>query len=260
MIQSGSLIIVRCCRHCDLTSVAGNPPLFGKERERKMSRYEANRRLPFARGGEATVALATTLWAGILLLWHRRSGSFFRLLLTLATILWTLILYFFRDPHREVRTEPGVVVSPGDGEVVAIVREYEPHFIRQEMLRISIFLSIFDVHVQRVPLAGRVAKIEHRPGKYLQAFRPEASLENEAITMQLATPHGPLLVRQIAGIMARRCVNYLAVGDNVETGQRFGLIRFGSRVDLFLPPTADVVTTIGTKVKGGVTLMARFTK
>jgi phosphatidylserine decarboxylase len=171
-----------------------------------------------------------------------------------------LVLYFFRDPQRKPIQEPGLVVSAADGEVVAIVQEQAGTLAERETLRISVFLSILDVHVQRVPLAGTVMRIEHRPGKFRQAFRPEASEENEAITTELATAFGPVVVRQIAGIMARRCVNYLAVGQAVETGQRFGLIRFGSRVDLFLPPTAEILVTIGSKVQGGTTPVARLTK
>ena len=223
-----------------------------------MRNYGADKGWPFAEGSGPTIALTGALWSALLLLWRRRPGTFSRLLAAVGSALWLLILYFFRDPNRVPLREPGLVVSPGDGEVVAIVRERESAFLRQETIRISIFLSLFDVHVQRVPLGGVVTRIVHRPGKFLQAFRPEASEENEAITMELATPYGPLLVRQIAGIMARRCVNYLETGQEVETGARFGLIRFGSRVDLFLPPTAEILVTIGTKVAGGVTPVARL--
>lgn len=223
-----------------------------------MSRYGADRKWPFAEGGGTTIAVVTALWGSLLFRWHRRRGTLLALPLALPTVLWLLILYFFRDPHREPLREPGLVVSPGDGEVVAIVQEHEDQFLRQPVARISIFLSIFDVHVQRVPLAGRVAQVVHRPGKFMQAFRAEASQENEAITTEINTAYGPVLVRQIAGIMARRCVNYLTVGDQVETGERFGLIRFGSRVDLFLPPTAEILVTIGSKVHGGITPVARL--
>lgn len=225
-----------------------------------MSQYGADKTWPFAEGGGPTIGIATALWGAVLFLWRRRPGTFLGVLAALLSTFWLLILYFFRDPNRDPLKEPGLVVSPGDGEVVAIVKEREPHFLRQDLIRISIFLSILDVHVQRVPLGGRVTRVEHRPGKFLQAFRPEASLENEAITMELDTPYGPLLVRQIAGIMARRCVNYLEPGDEVETGQRFGLIRFGSRVDLFVPATAKVLVTIGTQVSGGITPMVRLKK
>ena len=223
-----------------------------------MSRYGADRRWPFAEGGGTTIGLATGFWSACLMLWRRRQSTITGLLAAGAGAVWLLVLYFFRDPNRHPPRQPGLVLSPGDGEVVAIVEEEEGQFLRQRLLRISIFLSIFDVHVQRVPLGGQVTEIVHRPGQFLQAFRPEASEENEAIAMELATPYGTLLVRQVAGIMARRCVNYLKAGDVVETGQRFGLIRFGSRVDLFLPATAEILVTIGASVKGGITPVARL--
>ncbi|HSM55333.1 MAG TPA: phosphatidylserine decarboxylase [Candidatus Sulfomarinibacteraceae bacterium] len=181
-----------------------------------------------------------------------------RAIAALGAVIWALVLYFFRDPNRNVAHAPGLVVSAGDGEIVDIRREREDEYLRAEAIRISTFLSITDVHVQRAPISGRVTQVTHRPGRFLQAFRPEASTENEHIAMTIETPQGPVLVKQIAGIMARRCVNYVQPGVCVQTGQRFGLIRFGSRVDLFLPPTAEILVGIGAKVKGGLTPVAHL--
>ena len=114
------------------------------------------------------------------------------------------------------------------------------------------FLDVTDVHVQRVPLGGKVTVVDHVPGKKLQAFRPEASTENEFIAMGLDTPYGEILVKQIAGILARRCVNYASVGDSLTTGQRYGLIRFGSRIDLYFPTDAELLVEIGDRVYGGL--------
>ncbi len=223
-----------------------------------MKQYGTDRTWPFAEGGGPTLALATLLWSAVVALRRTRPGFFSRLLTAGATGIWLLILYFFRDPNRRPVTAPGLVVSAGDGEVVAIAREREEEFLQCEALRVSIFLSILDVHVQRAPIGGTVTAVEHRPGKFLQAFRPEASTENEFIAMKIETPYGKVLVKQIAGIMARRCVNYARPGQRVATGQRFGLIRFGSRVDLFLPPNAKILTSVGDHARGGVTPIARL--
>jgi phosphatidylserine decarboxylase len=179
-------------------------------------------------------------------------------LLVLASFIWGLILYFFRDPDRNPQGQAGLVVGPCDGEVVSIDRLVENLYLNTETVRISIFLSVFNVHVQRIPLAGEVTLVDHRPGRFLQAFRPEASDVNEYIAMQIDTPYGVLLVKQIAGILARRCINYCQPGEQVKAGQRFGLIKFGSRVDLFLPQQAEVRVNIGDRVLGGLTPIAQL--
>jgi len=179
-------------------------------------------------------------------------------LLGLLTILWLFILYFFRNPNRMVVDEPGLVIGPGDGKVVAITPMREDRFLSTDTIRISIFLSVLDVHVQRAPLAGKVTLVEHQPGEFLRAYEPAASDVNERISMIIETRHGPILLQQIAGILARRCVNFAIPGETIRTGQRFGLIKFGSRVDLYLPPDARVLVSEGDQVYGGLTPIARF--
>ena len=223
-----------------------------------MENYGNDRVWPFAQGGGATIAGATLIAAAALLLYWVAPALWSAALLALILFVWLVVLYFFRDPRRVSTAPAGTVVGPGDGKVVAIVDEVEAEYLHAPCKRISIFLSLTDVHVQRTPLGGRVSAVTHRPGKYLQAFRPEASTVNEHIAMVLETPYGPVLVKQIAGILARRCVNYANPGDALATGQRFGLIRFGSRVDLFLPPTADIVVSVGDRVVAGVTPLARL--
>ena len=182
-----------------------------------------------------------------------------RLLLGLATAALGVIVYFFRDPDRPTVISDDLAVSPADGEVVAVVREFEGRYLNREVIRISVFLSILDVHVQRNPVSGRVTLIDHQPGQYLQAFRPEASDVNEYIAMIIEhETHGPILVKQIAGIMARRCVNHESVGHYVRSGDRFGMIRFGSRVDLYLPVEAGVLVAEGDRVLAGLTPIARM--
>jgi phosphatidylserine decarboxylase len=223
-----------------------------------MKAYGSDRAWPIAEGGETTIGAVTALWLTALLLRRWRRNIVTRGIAAAGSLLWVLILYFFRDPPRATVNQPGLVVSAGDGEVVAITREWEETHLNRESIRISIFLSIFDVHVQRFPVSGTITRVQHVSGKFLQAFRPEASTQNEHIAMVIETEYGPVLVKQIAGILARRCVNHARVGEQARAGDRFGLIKFGSRVDLFLPASADPLLAIGSKVKGGVTPIAHL--
>jgi phosphatidylserine decarboxylase len=226
-----------------------------------MTQYGKDRTWPFAEGGGGTIVFFTVLLATAVFLWFQFTNWAAGLFLLLATFLWLLILYFFRDPNREINAKPGLVLGPGDGEVVEITQETESRFLQANVIRMSMFLDITDVHVQRVPLAGTVTLVQHQPGKFLQAFRPEASEVNEFIAMVTDSEgYGRILTKQIAGILARRCLNYLKPGDSVQTGQRFGLIRFSSRVDLFLPPTAQMLVKVGDKVIGGITPIAQLNK
>lgn len=222
-------------------------------------KYGADRIWPFAEGSGASLLAATGALVVAWLIWFWTSHLLALGLLILIGFLWLAVLWFFRDPNRQPVTEPGLVVAPGDGQVVAIEQEQETRFLQTPAWRISIFLDVYNVHVQRIPFSGRVVQVVHTPGQFRQAFRPEASEVNEHISMLVdAGPAGRYLVKQIAGIMARRCVNYLQPGDVVQTGQRFGLIRFGSRVDLFLPVEAHIVAQVGQSVFGGRTPLAHL--
>lgn len=167
-------------------------------------------------------------------------------------------LFFFRDPPRAIPTNHGIVVSPADGKVVAIEQLEKTTYYNGQCVRVSIFLSIFDVHINRAPFAGSVESITYKPGKYLNAVNPESGEANEANSIRVQTEFGPVTVRQIAGLVARRIVCRCREGDVLETGQRFGMIKFGSRTELYLPPDTEVCVKIGEKVKGGATIMARF--
>ena len=173
-------------------------------------------------------------------------------------VIWGLVLYFFRDPDREFHHLPSVAVSPGDGIVrdITIIREKE--YLDVDFIRIGIFLSIFDVHVQRAPLEGEVDFVTHQKGKNHPAYSPAASLENDQIVMGIKTKYGMIVVKQISGILARKCFNFAGPGDQVQSGQRYGLIKFGSRVELFLPLDAKVLCSVGEKVKGGLTPVAEM--
>ena len=222
--------------------------------------YGQDRIWPFAEGGGSTILIISIVQALAIILWLQFNNLATGILLFLVTCLWLLILYFFRDPNRQVVNQTGCVIGPGDGEVVEIVQECEERYLQADVIRISMFLDITDVHVQRVPLGGKVALVQHQPGKFLQAFRPEASDVNEYIAMVTEGEYGRILIKQIAGILARRCVNMMRPGDTVTTGQRFGLIKFSSRLDLYLPPNADILVNIGDKVYGGLTPIAQLEK
>ncbi len=225
-----------------------------------MQPYGKDRAWPFAEGGGATIGIVTLVWGTAVFLYVRCKNLGTGVFLSLISGLWLIILYFFRDPKRQTLNEPGLVVGPGDGEIVEITPFHELKYLQENTVRISMFLSVTDVHVQRVPLGGKVTLVDHRPGKKLQAFRPEASDVNEYIAMMTESEYGRVLVKQIAGILARRCVNYMQPGQSVTTGQRYGLIRFGSRIDLFLPTNANILVKVGDRVTGGITPIAQLSK
>lgn len=169
--------------------------------------------------------------------------------------LGLFVLFFFRDPHRIPPPDPEAVVSPADGRVVVIVDEA---FDGRPGRRISIFLSVWDVHVNRAPVAGRITKIDYRPGRFYAAARKRASEENEQNVIYVETPRGPMVFKQIAGWIARRVICWKLAGDSVGTGERIGMIRFGSRMDVWLPLEAEIVARRGQFVAGGKTMIARW--
>lgn len=160
------------------------------------------------------------------------------------------VTWFFRDPERRIPNEPNVIVSPADGKVTEIMTEKEP--INGELCkRITIFLSVFNVHVNRVPIGGTIEDIRYNPGKFLAAFNPKASMDNEQNIILINNGKVNVLVKQIAGLIARRIVCWPKKGDYYESGQRYGLIRFGSRVDILLPENTKLSVACGDRVRGG---------
>jgi len=173
-----------------------------------------------------------------------RSTAYITLALTL------FVLFFFRDPERPVAEGAGVVVSPADGRVIVIKDIYEPTYLKQDVKQISIFLSVFNVHVNRAPVEGVVEVVKYNPGKFHVASVDKASLDNEQTAMVIGSGKNKVLVKQIAGLIARRIVCYAKPGDQIKRGERYGLIRFGSRVDIFLPKDAELKVKVGDRVKG----------
>ena len=181
------------------------------------------------------------------------------------SVVWTVVAllfglaaafigFFFRDPDRVSPASAAGVLAPADGKIVSIESVSEA-FMGGECLRISTFLSIFNVHVQRAPTSGRVEEYTYHPGTYLAAWEPKASEENERASLGLISEDERLMVRQIAGLIARRIVTDHRVGDEVRRGDRIGLIRFGSRVDLFVPLDWNVLCKVGDRVQAGATLL-----
>lgn len=166
--------------------------------------------------------------------------------------------YFFRDPEREIPQEEGQVVSPADGKVVAVDTVEHAPFINGPAKRVSIFLSIFNVHINRIPVEGKIEYRQYSPGEFLPAYEPKASVDNEQNSIGIEMADGSkYLVKQIAGLVARRILCWKDVGDIVERGERFGLIRFGSRTEIYMPLDIDIDVKVGQTVEGGATIIGR---
>jgi phosphatidylserine decarboxylase len=206
---------------------------------------------PFAAVG---LLLAGAGWTGV---WTGNGGGVLTVTAWLLSGLALFVLWFFRDPEPALPADGDLVVSPGQGKVIVIEDVEEGTFLSGPARKISIFLSVFDVHVQRAPVSGAVEHKVYTPGRFAVAWLEKASDDNEQSSLGIATPNGRVLVRQIAGLVARRIITDPSEGDPVERGKRFGLIRFGSRVDLFLPMHWEILCTVGEKVRVGTTVLAR---
>ena len=202
------------------------------------------------------IGLAAALGALALAFNVRTAPFWIAAVVLVALAVW--IAYFFRDPERTGERGDRLVVSPADGKVVQIAEVDEPAFVRGRALRISIFMNVFSVHVNRYPVSGKVAYVHYNAGKFINAAKDKASLENEQMSVGLETARGRVLVRQIAGLVARRIVTYAKAGQEVEQGMRMGIIRFGSRVDVFVPPNSKLRTKLGDFPVAGVTVLAEF--
>jgi phosphatidylserine decarboxylase len=212
----------------------------------------------FAREGLALIIGAALLTAGAYAAALTRRSWPLWLLAFLLTLVALWVAYFFRDPERAGERGEHLVVSPADGKVMMVTEVEEPSYLTGPAIRISIFLNIFNVHVNRYPVAGAVEMVRYTPGKFFNAAADKASLENEQMSVGINTGRHRVLVRQIAGLIARRLVTYSREGETVEQGQRMGLMKFGSRMDVFLPPGSPVRVKVGDAVVSGVSVIAEL--
>lgn len=213
------------------------------------------------REGYRYILLASLIWGGILLLTRSLWGSLPILFLAIHVplfLLWFWVIWFFRLPSRPYRLQEAQILAPADGKVVVIEETMEEEYFKDRRLQVSIFMSPLNVHVNRNPSSGTVRYLKYHPGKYLVAWHPKSSTENERTTIVLDYGRGELLMRQIAGALARRIRYYVKPGDQVRQGEEFGFIQFGSRVDLFLPLGTPINVRIGDKVQGGITVIGEI--
>ena len=214
----------------------------------------------FAREGLLFIAIAAVVATGGfgVAIARRSWGLWLAAFVLLLLALW--VAYFFRDPERTGERGPRLVVSPADGKLIMITEVDEPSFVGGRAIRLSIFMNVFNVHVNRYPVDGVVKYVHYNKGKFFNAAAEKSSLENEQMSVGIDTGRYRVLVRQIAGLIARRIVTYSKLGETVKQGDRMGIIRFGSRVDVFLPVGSTLRGKVGDITVAGVTILADLPK
>lgn len=212
----------------------------------------------FAREGYLFIGIAAAAAASTFAVALARRSWALWLLAIVITLIALWVAYFFRDPERTGQRGPQIVVAPADGKLILITEIDEPNFIGGKALRLSIFMNVFNVHVNRYPVDGSVTYTHYNKGKFLNAAAEKSSLENEQSSVGIESGPYKILVRQIAGLIARRIVTYSKPGDRAVQGERFGIIRFGSRVDVFIPTDSKVLAPLGTLTTAGTTILAEL--
>lgn len=218
--------------------------------------------MTFHREGVATLLVVLAFDAAVVGLAHAFLPLWAAVVLDVgAAVLLALVINFFRLPKRQIGGQhPGDVLCPSDGKVVVIEEVEEPEYFKDRRIQVSIFMSPLNVHAQWAPVAGEVLEARYHPGKYLVAWHPKSSTENERTTHVIAGPHGPVLFRQIAGAVARRICWYMQPGQTIQQGDEVGFIKFGSRIDVYLPLDADIQVALDQAVTGRETVLARIPK
>ena len=207
-------------------------------------------RIPLAQEGYPFIAFAAFLTLITAILGYE-------ILAWPSLLLTTFVIAFFRDPERMTAVSPDKLISPADGKIIIIEEVSDDTYLQEKVIKVSIFMNVFNVHVNRIPFDGIVQKIQYKPGKFYSADSEKGALLNERCGVIMETKNGARLVFvQVAGLIARRIVNWLEPADSVQRGTRFGLIRFGSRVDLYLPLESTINVKIGQKVRAGETAIA----
>jgi len=211
-----------------------------------------------ARDGIPIIIITAVLFIIILVLSINIDSRFLEILSIVLGSILLFHFFFFRDPNRKIPDNSKAILSPADGRIVVVEEVEENEFLKERSWKISIFLSVFNVHVNRMPVGGSVDYLTYKKGEFLAAFNQRASELNEQTVIGVQNENGKILFKQIAGLIARRIIYNCTTGDQVETGERFGLIRYGSRVDIFLPLSAKVLVSRKDKVKGGISLLGEF--
>lgn len=175
----------------------------------------------------------------------------------LPFVLTLFMFFFFRDPERKIPEDKNIFISPADGKIIVIKDVFENEYLKTDAKMISIFMSPLNVHVNRIPCDSVVKNVSHKKGKFLAAYKENASIENESISLVLDTKYGGILVRQVAGYIARRAVCRVKAGDALKQGERYGIIKFSSRLDVYLPKNSKISIKLGEKVKAGETVLSR---
>jgi phosphatidylserine decarboxylase len=224
-----------------------------------MNSRRTHARLGIHREGIPTLVLIAAIGVALNLLVAVLAPLGLWLTLPLAVGVWGFFAQFFRNPPRHIPQDPTALLSPADGTIVAIERVMETEYFQGECLKISVYMSALNVHLNRVPVTGKVVYTRYHAGKYLVAFHPKASELNERNTVVFEDEQGrKVLVRQIAGLLARRIVPYMREGQTVQAGDELGFIKFGSRCDIFLPHDCNVTVQLHEKVKGGESVLGKW--
>ena len=211
-----------------------------------------------AKDGYVIIAGAI-LFAVILTVGAILTGSLLTKIFTVLSWIFVVFsVFFFRDPERTIPSGEDLILSAADGTVVEIKDIKDVTFINGEAKQVSIFLSVFNVHINRVPISGKVGYFKYIPGKFIQAYKEKASEDNEQTVIGIQNKQTKIVIKQIAGILARRIVCNIREGHSVTRGERFGMIKFGSRVDMIVPPDVEVLVHVGQKVKGGESIIAKI--
>lgn len=216
----------------------------------------------FAPEGKGLIFGALTIFAVLALLGWLNGGWFGPVIVAFGAVLFLFTLWFFRDPNRSItEVDDWTLLSPADGKVVVIQDVEEPLYLKGPAKQISIFLSPLNVHVNRIPIGGKIEFDQYVPGDYLVAWHEKASELNERSQLGVRHASGQkVLFKQIAGAVARRIVYHVTTGDDVKTGQRYGIVKFGSRMDILVPPDAEVLVSLGDRVQGGTQPIARLSE
>ncbi|MFC1558141.1 phosphatidylserine decarboxylase family protein [candidate division KSB1 bacterium] len=211
--------------------------------------------MSIAKEGFYIIGVFGALAAVLVFISFLTGNTIVKIFTVVSFILFILVVFFFRDPERNIPQKENVVIAPADGKIILIEEVDDNEYLNNKAKIVSIFMTVFNVHINRVPITGTVEYLKYNKGKFLPAFTEESSLKNENYAVGISNGHQKVLFRQIAGLIAQRIVNNLKLNQSVKAGQRFGMIKFGSRVDIIMPFSTQISVSLNQKVKGGETII-----